>query len=79
VTTVLELSIREFSRFANRLLDGRRRNSPVIQERQLGVGLVDEPQSPDVLDTVEADPQSRSIGMAIDRHHPDFMLAARCA
>ena len=79
VTTMLELSVREFSRFTDGLLDGRGGNSPMIQECKLRVDLVDEPQSPDVLDPVEADTQSRPICISVDRDHPDFVLAACCA
>jgi hypothetical protein len=79
VTTVLQLSVRESSRFADRLLDGRSGNSPVIQECKLRVDLVDEPQSPDVLDPVEADAQGRPICISVDHDHPDFVLAACCA
>ena len=48
----------------------------MIEECKLGVDVVDEPQSSDVLEPIEADAEGRSIVMPIDRDHADFVLAA---
>ena len=74
MAATLELGLREFSRFPHCFVHGRSRNRAVVENCMFRIELVDEPQSPDVLDPIEDDAKHRSKGLAIEGDQSNFVF-----